>query len=370
MNPFKYGQVVGDEDFCPRPNCLKQLRGFIESGQNLVLTGERRIGKTSLIWETASRLKNHSVIYIDLLEVKTSDDLCRRMIKALSRAESHETFFSRLLKGLAGLRPSLSLDPISGQPCISLDNRVTMKPDSIESIVDIIGERAEDGKILVVFDEFQDILNLKDSREALAMLRSRIQFQGEIPYVFAGSIRNRMNQVFFDPESPFFKSAQALEIGPLSKGSFSKFLKSKFEEGSRKTSPELIREVIKMFDSVPGDVQEFCCALWDCSSPGDEITRNLFDKAFSLVFARESKVYEALLVQISAQQFKCLAGLARLGGASPYSEEFLEKTGITHAGSVRVALLNLQKKKILFRKNDQFRFSNPYFRHWLIRKNY
>ncbi len=370
MNPFKYGQVVGDEDFCPRPDYLKQLRGFIESGQNLVLTGERRIGKTSLIWETASRLKNYRVIYIDLLEVKTTDDLCRRMIKAIARAESHDTFLSRLLKGLASLRPSLSLDPISGQPCISLDNRVTMNPDSIESIVDIIGERADDGKILVVFDEFQDILNLKDSREALAMLRSRIQFQGEIPYVFAGSIRNRLNQVFFDPESPFFKSAQAMEIGPLNKKVFSKFLVSKFKDGSRVVASELILNVIEMFDSVPGDVQEFCCALWDRSSPGDEITGERFADAFSLVFARESKAYESMLVQVSAQQLKCLTALARLGGSSPYSGDFLAETGITHAASVRVALLNLQKKKILFRKNDEFRFSNPYFRHWLLRKNY
>ncbi|MCK4303664.1 MAG: hypothetical protein KAY24_05440 [Candidatus Eisenbacteria sp.] len=49
MNPFKYGQVVSAGDFCPRPVLLKDLVACIKSGQNVVLQGERRMGKTSLI---------------------------------------------------------------------------------------------------------------------------------------------------------------------------------------------------------------------------------------------------------------------------------------------------------------------------------
>ncbi len=370
MNPFKYGQVVSREDFCPRPDYIKQIRGFIESGQNAVLTGERRIGKTSLICEAVQKTKNRRMIYIDLLEVKTSDDLCRRMIRALLSAEKQSSFLTRIMKGLAGLRPSLSIDPISGQPSISLDSRVSLDPDSIESILDLFAGMNETGRIVVVFDEFQDIQNLKDYREALAVLRSRIQFHGDIPYIFAGSIRNRMVEIFTDPESPFFKSALSMEIGPLQSNRFSRFLKKKFDDGKRIVSPALLKRVIKMFDSVSGDIQEFCCALWDCSSPGDEISEDLFEKAFHLVFARESKTYESLLMQVSAQQLKCLTALARLGGFSPYSREFLSHAGIAQAGSVRMALTKLRWKKILFRKKKEYRFTNPYFKHWLLWKNY
>ena len=49
MNPFKYGQVVSAEDFCPRPQLIKEIMSFIKSGQNLCVQGERRVGKTSLI---------------------------------------------------------------------------------------------------------------------------------------------------------------------------------------------------------------------------------------------------------------------------------------------------------------------------------
>ena len=37
MNPFKYGRVVSADDFCPRPQLVKQMTGFIKAGQNVVL---------------------------------------------------------------------------------------------------------------------------------------------------------------------------------------------------------------------------------------------------------------------------------------------------------------------------------------------
>ena len=47
--PFRYGCVVDGEYFCPRPELERQLRNYAESGQNLVIQGERRMGKTSLV---------------------------------------------------------------------------------------------------------------------------------------------------------------------------------------------------------------------------------------------------------------------------------------------------------------------------------
>jgi hypothetical protein len=40
MNPFKYGQVVFDDDFCPRPKLEKALNSHISSAQNVLLEGE------------------------------------------------------------------------------------------------------------------------------------------------------------------------------------------------------------------------------------------------------------------------------------------------------------------------------------------
>ncbi len=81
-----------------------------------------------------------------------------------------------------------------------------MTPISVILIGVIIFNITNDRKpLVVVFDELQDILNLKDKKETLAILRSKIQFHTAIPYIFAGSIRNKMDEIFNHPSSAFFK---------------------------------------------------------------------------------------------------------------------------------------------------------------------
>ena len=56
MNPFRHGCAVDGEYFCPRPELERQLRSFAESGQNVVVHGELRMDKTSLIKSSRSRV--------------------------------------------------------------------------------------------------------------------------------------------------------------------------------------------------------------------------------------------------------------------------------------------------------------------------
>ena len=47
MSFFKYGMVVDGENYCPRPELARQFSQLVESGLNVVVQGERRMGKTS-----------------------------------------------------------------------------------------------------------------------------------------------------------------------------------------------------------------------------------------------------------------------------------------------------------------------------------
>ncbi|MBW2345499.1 MAG: ATP-binding protein, partial [Deltaproteobacteria bacterium] len=213
MNPFHYGQIVKEKDFCQRPELGKKLaaeikRGQnvyiqdfcqrpelgkklaaeIKRGQNVYIQGERRTGKTSLICETIRKLRKTRMIYADLLEVKSSDDFVKRIVTAIIAMENSAGFADKIFRRLSHLRPVASVDPITGLPTITLDSSVELNPDSIHGVADLIlSYHSKTKPIVVVLDEFQDILNLDDARETLALLRSKIQFQSDIPYIFAGS---------------------------------------------------------------------------------------------------------------------------------------------------------------------------------------
>ena len=224
-------------------------------------------------------------------------------------------------------------------------------------------------KNVVVIDEFQDILKLPDSATVLSLMRSKIQFQTEIPYIFSGSIRNAMNSIFNDSGSPFFKSAVTMSVGPIEKPAFTDFICARFASGKRELSPDLIDKIFSIAQNAPGDIQQLCAALWDCSTQGDRIDEKLLPEALKLIFGMELKGYEALLGSISAQQLRCLSALARSGGEVSLSGVFIRQTGISQASSVKKALSRLVDLKIIYKTDHEYKFSNPFLRSWIIVEN-
>lgn len=138
MNPFKYGQVVSAKDFCSRPILMKQLSGHIKSGQNVVLNGERRVGKTSLVYESIRRSRGYRMLYVDLMEIKTTSDLCKRIVTSIISLETHAGFLETIMRTLSQLKPVISIDSMTGQPSISLDAGVKLRPDSLEGLLDLV----------------------------------------------------------------------------------------------------------------------------------------------------------------------------------------------------------------------------------------
>ncbi|MBC2744966.1 MAG: ATP-binding protein [Desulfosarcina sp.] len=371
MNPFKYGQIVKGSDFCRRPELEKNLANQIRRGQNVYIQGERRTGKSSLVWETVRRLKKPRIVYIDLLETKTSDDLIRRMVTGVISLERSRGIISKVLQKLAYLRPMASIDPLSGMPTLALDASVQLKPESISGVLDLISDcQLKTKPLVVVFDEFQDILNLKDAAETLAQLRSKLQFQVDIPYLFAGSVRNKMNTIFYDPDSAFFKSAIPIDVGPLNKVEFQTFIADKFKTGKRKITTNAMGRIFDICFNVAGDIQQLCSALWDTTSYGNNIGNKQIPYALEQIFAHESKGYETILQVISGLQLNFLTGMARLGGHAPTSSKFLKQSGISQASSAQSALKRLMDLKVVFKHENRYRFVNPFFRAWLLYKKF
>lgn len=369
VNPFKYGQVVFDKDFCHRPDLEEKLKNLVASGQNVLIEGERRIGKTSLIFEIVRQLK-HLLLYIDIMQIKTVDDFCRRIINSIASIEQKAGMIQKIFKTMAHLKPTLTIDPLTGSPSLSLDASIKLKPDSIEGLLDLINSERKNKKWVVVFDEFQDILNVDDAPAILATLRSKIQFHTDIPYIFAGSVRNKMDEIFNHPDSPFFKSAITFNLGELNREIFGEFLQEKFRQGKRTVSLQLMDKVFEIAQDVPGDVQQLCGAIWEGTSYRDNIDERIIPAALGIIYSRELKGYEIAFAQLTGQQVRCLIALARVGGKNLLSADFLKVSGITQPSSVKKALQRLVQLKIIYEYKKEYKFINPFFRSWLIYKNF
>jgi hypothetical protein len=367
MNPFKYGSTVDGEHFCPRPELARKLASYIEAGQNVVIQGERRTGKTSLVFETVRHMRGVALFHADFLGVRDQADFCGRLVSALGRLESSDGWLAKILRALAHLRPSVTLDPATGAPSVTLDARVAAEPASLDSVLSALVAQTAKRKICVVLDEFQDILDLEDGPRTLAVLRGRIQLDSRTSYVFLGSVRNRMTDIFWNSRSPFFHSAAAFPVGEIDAGAFFRFARKRFATEGRVLPRETFNEAYAAASRNPGYTQELCEALWQTSSEGDTLRPADVARALEAVFDREREHYVFYVKQLTALQFRVLRAFAQHGGREPYSARFLEAANTVNRTSVKKAVAKLEKADLVYRHDAEYRFVNPFFREWVKR---
>lgn len=364
-NPFKYGCVVGGENFCARPELAGRLADFVRSGQNVVIQGERRMGKTSLVRETVGKLRGIRLVYVDLLGVCDVSDLCCRISEALSGADRSLPFYRRLGKLLPRLRPTVSIDSETGMPVFSIDKVAAGAPGSLESVLSAVADETARRRLCVVFDEFQDILEMEDGKRTLAVMRGKIQLDASTPYLFLGSVRNKMTDIFWDPSSPFYHSAAALPVGEIPEEDFYRFALAKFKSGGRSLTSEAFSAIFKSARGIPGYVQELCDTIWDCTDIGCQIGEAEIAQGLQSVFARERDHYEIFMGRLTPIQRKVAMALATHGGSGVYSAAFIGAANVSGIGTMRRSLAKLTAENIIYRYNDEYRFFNPFFAQWL-----
>ena len=367
-NPFRYGCVVEDRFYCPRPELERQLSGFVRSGQNVVIHGERRMGKTSLVNAVVRGMRGWRMVYVDMLHVQTVGDVCRRIVSAVRALEKKASLFEKALKMLPRLRPVMKIDPATGEFGFGLDARAANDPYAVEEVMDMLSGIAARGRTVIVFDEFQDVGNLADAETVLSLMRGKIQFQGDVPYVFTGSVRSRMIEMFDSPDSPFYKSALTLCVGEIDADAFVAFLRRRFESGGRTVADSTVREIVDAVADVPGDAQQLCEALWGVTSR--QVVKDDINAALQVVFMREGDKFESFCEHLSPVQFKLLTAIARLGGREIQSRRFLDEAGIGNAASAKKAASRLCELRYIYLFRGEYRFASMLFRAWLLRRDY
>lgn len=103
MNPFHYGSIVADKNFCRRTEAIKQIQQHMDGGQNVVVYGERWVGKTSLIFEAIRRKRSHRAIRLDLMDIKSIETLCRKFISALGEMEQSVGLLEKFIRSISAL---------------------------------------------------------------------------------------------------------------------------------------------------------------------------------------------------------------------------------------------------------------------------
>ncbi len=358
MNPFKYGEVVQDDNFCRRPELEKDLISNIRSGQNLVVQGDRRIGKTSLIHAVITN-NFKTYLMIDLRGVKDEEDFLNRFQLAINRIEKNRIL--KAIKKIEMLKGSISVGPLK----LEFNNPSVSGKQSVQSFFDLTKAMAGKQKCVVFFDEFQDIMNLDKHESIIGAMRAEIQHMGKFPFIFAGSARNEMYRIFMSPSSAFYKGAKLFDIGPVEKENFIPFLNEKFLINRIKPTREFWDEVFRI-TTVSGDIQQLCSAVWDVTKKKTTLKAEDVHKGLERIYASEGRAHEYLFNRLTALQLRVLTTLARNPELSPTTQKFIELSQANNGPSILRVIESATKFDIIFKSGrGKYEFVSPFFREWL-----
>ena len=366
-NPFYYGGTIDDEYFCNRADELRDIKIDITSGLNTLIYAPRRFGKTSLVLKALKELeKNNEVkyIFLDLMYLSTVEEFINNYFNALAKTLEEPTdkiinFFKSILK----IRPNINVSfDASGNPNYSLALGSEDINRTLEEVLNIPLAFVKNGKkIVIVMDEFQEIINLKLESK----LRSVIQLHSnKIAYIFMGSKKSLLHQMFLDKNRPFYKSVKHFKIKEINRDSWNEFIISRFLHSDKKIDTTIIDKILVITKGFPYYTQQFAYEIWNITE--NTVDESLFQKALKTILDREEDLFIVEFDNLTPNQKKALKIVVAKDGKNLYDEQYLAKYQIK-SGSIQAALKNLLERDILDKNSDGYYFQDPLFEYWIKR---
>lgn len=334
---------------------------LIQVGQAIRLEAPRRYGKTTLLGKLGLEAEGQGVAtaYVDLSSVYSIADASARIAAAYRGLQGP----ARRVAGevLRALRIGLSAGPVSasagaGASHLSAERDLIELLDLPTRIFARTGSRT-----VVVFDEFQDLLSLREGLDGL--VRSRIQHHGDAAsYVFAGSQSSLLRELFADRERPLYGQAQPIELKPLPQASLAAYVSERFERAGADVEPVLD----SYLDLVAGHPQRAMLVahhLWRAFAQVNEPLTAL-DRAVEETFAELEEPFEAALQALRPAERAVLVSLAG-DRPSVYARETLERLGLDKSQARRAILALEQRGHLRPSARGRWNFVDPLLAEWL-----
>ena len=372
MNPFIVSGKIAPAYFCDRVSESTDLEKAIRNQLNVVLTSSRRMGKTSLVdhvLDKQSIQDEFVTISVDILHTTTFREFILTLGNAVfdsvaTKSEKRRKLFVSILKSVSA---SFGYDPIQNTPTFDIKLGDILRPEYILNEIFNYLENV-DKRCLVIIDEFQQITRYPE-KNVEALLRTHIQKLSNANFVFSGSRRRLMEEMFFSARRPFYQSAKALRLEPIDRSVYLDFSIRQFQQAGKSINPEAFYYVYDIFWGVTFYVQRImkdafaetleggCCDMDTAVQlVEDYIKENDSHQREQLAFITE--VQKELLYAIHEEgQIKSIT-----------SSAFNKKHRLRSPSSTQSAALKLLEYDLITRKEKIYSLSDPLLSLWLSRK--
>ena len=366
--PFRTGEIVADEHFTNRAREVAVAkRAMLRSGR-LLLTGERRLGKSSILRQATlhATARGATVVALDLWTVSSLEEVVRRIVAAVPWTWSRRERLQRLWLDL-GLTLGVTADP-TGAPMFTL----TSTPGELRggrarelflqllARLDAVAGESGD-PVALVLDEFQRIEEV--DRGAGALLRSAVQESHHLAFVCAGSTLSLVRELI-GPEGPLHGIFDELTVGPIEPALLAAWIEDRLRSHGVEPEEGTGARVVAWAGGKTEDVLRLAREVWDggiargAASPAD------IPAAVGRIVSDHRSTYERTWVDLAPSQRGVLRALAD-GAVQLTARGTIRSYALPTPAGVLKAIGRLQAQHLVNAAGDAI--SDPFLAEWVLR---
>lgn len=374
--PFRFGQVVSHEHFIGRDSELAALVTDLAAGVNVVVIAPRRYGKSSLVLRALDELSSGGVrsAYLDLERTPSKERFASHLAHAMydGLLAGHEQALQRATEWLSQLRvrPRITLTE-TGKPAFEF---IGSAPNvDIDATIERLLEWPEtlalehQRRVVLVFDEFQEVLSLDPTLPAL--MRSVFQRQDHVAHVFLGSRQRLLRKVFAKRRQPLYRLARPLALDPIEPKIFAPFIRARFAGARSQISAQAVEQLIGITGGHPNDTQELAHFTWARAiAERRRATPETVRLALNDVVTAESARFVLIWESFSAPQRRVMSALAATHSPALYSQQIRSEFQLGEPQVIQKAIRRLVELELVEAiGRGAYRIPDAFFRAWLSR---
>ena len=372
-NPFIVARKIEPEYFCDRVKESARLIKSITNGNNLVIISPRRMGKTGLIrfcYNKPEIDKEYYTFFIDILHTSSLREFTFALGQEiyntlLPRSQKMALAFLQTVKSICG---KLAFDPVSGMPSFNIELGDIERPEyTLEEIFKYLN--SADKPCIVAIDEFQQIAKYPE-KNIEALLRTHIQKSGNSNFIFAGSERHMMQEMFTSAARPFYNSTDILELNAIPAEIYTKFVVYHFERRNKRISQNDVRVFYDLFKGHTYYMQRTFNEAFADTPEGETCTKEIIDNAVNTMIDSSDTIFREILSNIPENQKSVLYAIAKDGEATQiHSSYFISRHKLKSASSVQAAVKRLLDRDIITEINKVYSVNDKLFAMWINKIN-
>lgn len=348
-NPFIFRAYQSKELFCDRQKELEILVANSLSGADTTLIAQRRIGKTGLIFRLLDEIRSENLpilpIYVDIFATRSLEDFVKALSTAIMDAIPEKSSIGKKFsKFIRSLRPIITYDPLTSAPQLQLTllNEEEQK-QTLRGLLTFLD--SQDRKILLAIDEFQQIREYPE-QNVEALLRTVIQTLNNVTFLYCGSKRHMMLDIFAGERNPFYRSTEFVTLQKLDRDVYADFIAGHFQDAGLEIAATAVDYILDWTRRHTYFTQRLCHTVFNMAK--DKVDVELVRQGAAQILQADSTVFGQYQQMLTAGQWNFLIAVAKEGEVLQItSRQFLLKYHLGNPSSVNRLVASLVEKNLL-----------------------